>query len=69
MLVSEATQISDIYIILAFKETIDKENIEPLPEDVQEGRFKVVTDEDTDQILRDNMNKNTNYKIGHTHFY
>ena len=41
---------------------IDKENIEPLPEDDQEGCFKAVTDEDTDKFLRDNINKNTNYK-------
>jgi hypothetical protein len=36
------------------------ENIEPLSEDAQEGRFKAVAEEDTDQFLRDN--KNTNYK-------
>ena len=41
---------------------IDKENIEPLSEDAQEGRFKAVAEEDTDQFLRDNINKNTNYK-------
>ena len=28
----------------------------------KEGRFKAVTDEDTDQFLRDNINNNTNYK-------
>jgi hypothetical protein len=41
---------------------IDKENIEPLPGDAQEGNFKAVTDEDNDQFLRENINKNTNYK-------
>ena len=41
---------------------IDKKNSEPLPDDAQEGRFKAVTDEDTDQFLRDNINNNTNYK-------
>jgi hypothetical protein len=41
---------------------IDKENNEPLSEDAQEGRFKAVAEEDTDQFLRDNINKNTNYK-------
>ena len=41
---------------------IDKENIEPLSEDAQEGRFKAVAEEYTDQFLKDNINKNTNYK-------
>jgi hypothetical protein len=41
---------------------IEKENIEPLPDDAQEGRFKVVTDEDTDQFMRENINKSTNNK-------
>ena len=41
---------------------IEKENIEPLPDDAQEDRFKVVTDEDTDQFMRENINKSTNNK-------